>query len=199
MAENNPVLNKKINYTEEFQKKYGRTFDVPTSNIKQCTFHPTLLDHLVVVSEIQRPKVSLENMSVLKHDYMDDGNFVEQIKDRYMDEAERHVARRGNKSTRTMTFQKDISDSNSLPEEPDSDEWEDSDIFDNEGGTESRKKKAKPILPPKKKAKKVKRDNEIIIDKSVKVKGEYPKAKTEAAKVKEQNEKLAKAESYNRA
>lgn len=200
MSGSNPVFSSSTSYTQEFQNKYGRTFEVPTSIIKQCTFHPTLLDHLVVVSEIHCPKVSPENITVLKHNYMDNDDFAGQITDRYMKEAERHVAKRGNKLTRTMTFQKDVSDSNSMPEEPSSQEWEYSESILNEGGAETpQKNQASPKKSPKKRRAIVKRDHEIVLDRGTKVKGEYPKIKTDAAKVKEQKEKSIKAESYNRA
>jgi hypothetical protein len=200
MSDSNPVLSSKTNYTREFENRYARTFEVPTSVIKQCTFHPTLLDHLVVISEIHCPRVSTENIKVLKHNFMDDDDFASQITDRYMKEAERQVAKRGNKLTRTMTFHKDVGESNSMPEEPSSQEWEYSESILNEGGAETLQKKLDNLKKsPKKRKAVVKRDNEIFINRGTKVKGSYPKVKSEATKIREQNEKSTKAESYNRA
>jgi len=140
----------------------------------------------------------------LTPDYLNN-QFEEKIRDSYLDEARRHVAKRRSKFAKTISFtQGDEEEGYSLPSSPSSSEWEDF-SEDYEGG-EINKEETNQKEPAKDKNKskgrrsvKVKGVNEFIIDKTYKVKGSYPKLKTKGAVIREQKEKMSNAENFNKA
>ena len=151
--------------------------------------------------------MSGDKISTLVHDRMQGYNFLDKIETQYMPKAENIQAKRRKKLAQTITFRKDSEDSGSIPQEPDSDEWEDSSVTVYEGGKENDTEDAKSpekTSPKKKKAAKLKRykvnrNNEIFIDMPPKVKGAYPRIPTKTAEDKIYNEKMKLSEVYNRA
>ena len=158
----------------------------------------------IIFLEINFPKVSADKITTLVHDKMQGNDVLEKIQNTYMPRVESQQAAIRNKLVQN-TFRKYSRDSESLPEEPDSAEWEKSSDSTYEGGKEDEEEHSDSpdeSIPKKKKVARIKRyrvnrSNEILIDMIPKVKGQYPKILTKNAEDKINNENMQFGESYN--
>jgi len=133
MEETNLLFNNKATYAKEFEAKYAKSIDLPTTKCLNAFFHPTLRDHIITVNEICFPLVESTNVKGLFHNKISD-EFEDKISQHYMDAAGKFQARRRFKIATNPELQLESASSDYVPFEPSSSIFSDSSYY--EGGVE---------------------------------------------------------------